>query len=188
MKRTTAQRLIITILAVAMLLTAVGCSGSSSRIIAEGRVDNLRWAIDENGELSFTGTGAIPGEEYILSMETGLSETVRPEWYNYRDQVTGVIIGGGIDSVSMNAFVGFSSLWTVDISATVRTIDGYAIYACPSLEQIIIRGGNVDMERYCIGYTGGTAESYLSSVVFYGTADSGVKQYAQQCGAKYSEL
>ena len=188
MKKALYIRFAAALLAVIMLAGVAGCSGSSTKIIAEGRVDSLRWALTEKGELSFTGTGAISGVEYVLSMETGLSDTVRPGWYDYRDSITSVVIGEGIDGISMNAFMNFTALREMDISSTVQVIDGYAVTGCPSLEKVIIRGSRVEMEKYCIGYTGGTAESCLSSVVFYGTAGSGVKQYAQQCGAKYSEL
>lgn len=188
MKKVICVRLAAVLLALTALLATVGCSGSGSKIAAEGRVDNLRWALSEKGELSFTGTGAIPGVEYVLSMETGLSETVRPKWYDYRDEVTSIVIGEGIDSISMNAFMNFTELKTVDISSTVRVIDGYAITGCPSLEKVIVRGARVDMEKYCIGYTGGIAESCLSSVVFHGAAGSGVSEYAEQCGAKFSRI
>lgn len=188
MKKSLTFRIIFLAATFCMLLTVIGCSGSGAQIAAQGTVDNVRWALDDDGCLSFTGTGAIPGVEYTLSMETGLSQTVYPEWYDYREQVTKVIIGTGIDSISMNAFLYFTSLEEMDISTSVTRIDGYAISGCTALERVIIRCPSVDMERYCIGYTGGIADSNLSGVTFVGAAGSQVEDYADACGARFSKL
>ena len=177
--------LMVSVLCLLPVLTA--CGGSAS-IVAEGKVDNLRWALDSDGCLSFTGTGAIPGTEYTLSMDTGLSEAVYPKWYDYRDQVTEVVVGTGIESISMNAFVSFPALRVIDLSESVKRINGYAVTGCYSLERVVIRCAGVDMQKYCIGYTGGTADSYLSGVTFVGAAGSQVKDYAEGCGAKFSKL
>ena len=126
--------------------------------------------------------------EYVLSMDTGLSETIRPEWYSYRDQIEEVIVGANIDGVSMNAFMGFGKLRVIDISTSVKHVDGYAVTGCPSLERIIIRGEHTDLERYCIGYTGGTPEDVIYTVTFVGARGSQVQQYAAECGAKFSAL
>lgn len=189
MKRNMSTRLFACVAAAVLLLTAFcGCSGAKSRIVAEGSVDNLRWALEADGCLSFTGTGAIPGVEYILDAETGQTMTVRPQWYDHRDSVTGIAIGGGIDSVSMNAFMGFESLRTVDLGASVLHVDGYALNGCPELERVIIRAAEVDMEKYCIGYSGGTPEDVMSSVTFVGVSGSEVQTYAKECGSKFSRL
>lgn len=191
MKRTSTAKLTVIaaiLLASLLMLTVAGCSGGSAEITASGKVDNIRWALDDEGCLSFTGTGALPGVEYVLSMDTGLSETVRPEWYAYRDQVKTVIVGANIDGVSMNAFMGFGSLRVIDISATVEHVDGYAVNGCAALERVIIRGAGTGLERYCIGYTGGTPEAVMSGVVFEGVRGSEAQRYASECGAKFSAL
>ncbi len=189
MKRTLSTRTLAFFLVIMMLLaTLCGCSGKKSDIVAEGSADNLRWAIDGDGYLSFTGNGAIPGVEYILDAETGQTVTVRPKWYDYRDSVTGIIIGGGIDSLSMNSFMGFDSLRTIDLGASVLYIDGYAVSGCPKLDRITIRAAEVEMEKYCIGYVGGTPEDMMSDVTFVGIAGSEVQAYAKECGAKFSKL
>lgn len=188
MKRTLAMRMISFAAALCLLLSLAACSGGSATVVAEGKVDNLQWVLDSEGCLSFTGTGAIPGAEYTLSMDTGLSETVYPEWYDHQDQITKVVIGSGIESISMNAFMYFPSLCVIDMSATVKRVNGYAVTGCAALERVIIRCASVDMEKYCIGFTGGTADSYLSEVTFVGAAGSAVKRYAEECGAKFSKL
>ncbi len=176
------------IIAALMLVAAAGCSGGNADIVAGGKVDNIRWALDSEGCLSFTGTGALPGVEYVLSMDTGLSETVRPEWYSYRDDIKEVIVGANIDGISMNAFMGFGSLRVIDVSATVEYVDGYAVSGCSALEKVIIRGGRTELERFCIGYTGGTPENVMSGVVFEGVRGSQTQKYAEDCGAKFSAL
>lgn len=188
MKRTLIARIISIAAAVCLLLTVCACSGSTGGAVAKGSVDNLRWALDSKGCLSFTGSGAIPGVEYAFNTGTGMTDTIYPEWYDYREQITEVIIGSGIDGVSMNAFMYFPALREIDIAATVSVIDGYAVTGCTALERVTIRCASVEMEKYCIGYTGGTADSNLTDVVFVGAAGSQVQDYAGQCGARFSKL
>lgn len=171
-----------------LMLNAAGCGGGTAGIVADGKTDNIRWALDTEGCLSFTGTGTLPGVEYVLSMDTGLSETVRPAWYSCRDQVKTVIVGANIDGVSMNAFMGFGNLRVIDISSTVAHVDGYAVTGCPALERIIIRGADTELEKYCIGYTGGLPEAVMSGVTFEGVRGSQTQLYAADCGAKFSAL
>lgn len=177
----------VLLLAAVMLTVSVGCSGSAE-VVAEGKVDNIRWILDDEGCLSFTGTGTLPGVEYVLSMETGLSETVRPDWYEHRGEVTAVNVGANIDGVSMNAFMGFPVLRTIDFSATVQHIDGYAVNGCPSLEKITIRCPRPELERFCIGYSGGTTEAVMEGVTIVGERGSQAESYAKTCGAKFSAL
>jgi|GEM_PF-1569428 len=189
MKRTVIKRLSTSLCAVLMLCTMLcGCAGKKAEIVAEGSVDNLRWALDAEGCLSFTGTGAIPGVEYILDAQTGQTVTVRPSWYDHRSAVTDIVIGGEIDSVSMNAFMSFGSLRTIDFGASVEHIDGYAVSGCPSLERVIVRAADPVLEKYCIGYVGGTPEDAMASVVFEGVPGSETQSYARECGAKFSKL
>lgn len=189
MKRSLSLRLGCAVLAALLLaLCLCGCGSGKAAVVAEGRVDNLRWALDEDGCLSFTGTGAIPGIEYILDAQTGQTQTVYPVWYSHRDSVTAIDIGGGVDSLSMNAFSGFASLRTVELGSSVQHIDGYAISGCPQLERVVIRSAEVEMEKFCIGYSGGTPESAMSSVTFAGVPGSEVQEYARECGAKFSKL
>ena len=135
-----------------------------------------------------TGTGAIPGVEYVFNTSTGLTDTVYPRWYDHRDSITRVVIGGGIDSVSMNAFMYFPELEEMDFAATVGAIDGYAVTGCSSLRRVIIRCPSVEMEKFCIGYSGGVAEDYLSQLVFQGVSGSQTESYAGLCGARFSRL
>ncbi|MBE6759105.1 MAG: hypothetical protein E7554_03340 [Ruminococcaceae bacterium] len=188
MKRTAKLTSVAALLAALVLIFCVGCSDGSSAVVAQGKVDNIRWALDDAGKLSFTGTGALPGVEYSLNMDTGLSDTVRPQWYDYRDQVEEVIVGANIDSVSMNAFMSFSSMRVLDISATVESIDGYAVSGCPALEKVIIRGEHTELERFCIGYVGGVPEDVMSDVTFEGVRGSDTERYASACGADFDAL
>ncbi len=187
MKRNTCWKIAI-ILSAVLLLTVCGCSDKGSQIIAQGKVDNLRWAVDDGGCLSFTGTGAIPGVEYVFNTSTGMSDNVYPDWYSHRDSISRVVIGSGIDSISMNAFMYFPALRQIDVAATVGSIDGYAVTGCTALERVVIRGSAVEMEKYCIGFTGGTADRNLSEVVFEGIPGSQVESYAEQCQARFDRL
>lgn len=188
MKKSDIMRILAILSAALLCLCISGCGKDSIVTVAEGRTAAIRWALDNEGCLSFTGAGALPGVEYSLSMETGQSETIYPEWYAYREQVTNVVIGSGIDSISMNAFMNFPLLSDIDMSTSVRHIYGYAVTGCPSLERITIRCSTVEMEKYCIGFVGGTAEDCLEDIVFKGRAGSDVEKYADSCGADFRAL
>lgn len=188
MKTALNTKILCALAALCVLLGLCGCSEADYAVIAEGKAGELRWVLEDNGCLSFTGNGAIPGVEYTFNTETGLTDTVYPAWYEHRNGITEVIIGSGIDSVSMNAFMNFPSLTRIDFAATVSRIDGYAVTGCSSLRRVIIRCPNVDMEKYCIGYTGGTADSSLADVVFEGVRGSQAESYADLCGARFSRL
>ncbi len=188
MKTALNTKIICALAAICLLLGLFGCSGADSTVIAEGKTGELRWVLEDNGCLSFTGNGAIPGVEYTFNTGTGLTDTVYPAWYEHRDSITEVIIGSGIDSVSMNAFMYFPSLTRIDFAATVSRIDGYAVTGCDSLRRVIVRCPAVEMEKFCIGYTGGTADGNLADVVFEGVPGSQTESYAKGCGARFSKL
>ena len=86
---------------------------------ASGTVnDTINWAIDASGNLTITGTGAMPD---YASVED------RP-WHDYRALATTITVGEGITSVGGLAFNSFTGLERVTLSDTVTTL-GYDSFA-----------------------------------------------------------
>lgn len=86
---------------------------------ASGAVnDTINWAIDAGGNLTITGTGAMP--DYAAT-------TDRP-WDEYKALATTVTVGEGITSVGKLAFNSFTGLESVTLSDTVTTL-GYDSFA-----------------------------------------------------------
>lgn len=181
-----ARRFLLLLCAALLLLFC--CSCGEAELIASGKTDGVVWALDSDGCLSFSGTGTIPGEEYQLDPTTGLSTAVRPAWFEYRDSTTEIRIGREIEYISMNAFLGFDRVLSLDISASVRRIDGNAFAGCTALERVTVRGQSTTLERFCIGYTGAFADENLTEITFRGAAGSTIERYAAACGAKFEAL
>lgn len=86
-----------------------GCFGSVVPVfavddIASGTCNaDISWVIDSNGILTVSGIGAIP--DYNLYA----GETDAP-WFNYYNNITGIIIGENITKIGSCAFGGFKNL------------------------------------------------------------------------------
>ena len=86
---------------------------------ASGAVNGtINWAIDASGNLTITGTGAMP--DYAATAD-------RP-WDEYKALATTVTVGEGITSVGKLAFNSFTGLERVTLSDTVTNV-GYDSFA-----------------------------------------------------------
>ena len=86
---------------------------------ASGTVnDTINWAIDAGGNLTITGTGAMPDYEKVED---------RP-WDAYKALAKTITVGEGITSVGRLAFNSFTKLERVTLSDTVTTL-GYDSFA-----------------------------------------------------------
>ncbi|MBR6271049.1 MAG: leucine-rich repeat domain-containing protein [Lachnospiraceae bacterium] len=93
----------------------------------------------------------------------GYSKKTDVPWYEYRDQITRIVVEDGITSlgnyqfmgcenvtevylsntltfIGVNAFSTCKSLTTITIPATVRTINGYAFHKCATLTEVTFEG------------------------------------------------
>jgi hypothetical protein len=81
-----------------------------------------------------TGTLTISGEGYMAHY----LEADSSPWYDYREDITEVVIEDGVKSIGDNAFSGCTSLEDVTIPETVTYIAGGAFSDCESLEEVTI--------------------------------------------------
>lgn len=87
--------------------------------------ENITWALTDDGILTISGTGAIPAE--------GVTTT---PWYEYREQITTVIIGDGITDTGVAPFANFHQLEKAVIGDDVTVIGDSAFYYCWNLTEV----------------------------------------------------
>ena len=90
--------------------------------------ENMLWELDD-GTLNITGTGEMD------SYDEGYGS-----WNNYKDEITSVIIGDGVESIGNNAFEGCVNLQNVNISESVGQIGRGAFNNCTSLANVNFNG------------------------------------------------
>lgn len=91
--------------------------------------ENLLWELDYDGTLNITGTGEMD------SYDEGYGS-----WNDYKDEITSVIIGDGVESIGSYAFEGCVNLQNVNISESVGQIGSGAFNNCTSLANVNFNG------------------------------------------------
>lgn len=100
-----------------------------NRLVASGDCgENLTWTLDRAGVLTISGEGV---------MDNYTSSSAIP-WYDYRGDITALIIGDDVTSIGVSAFSFCEYLTDVTIGKNVVTISDYAFYNCSSLTDIFI--------------------------------------------------
>ena len=143
--------------------SAAGSSGSCGQ--------NATWTL-EDGVLTISGKGSIDS---------------RP-WYEYRDEITAVVIQSGITKIGEKSFAECKNLNRVTIPNTVTEIDGYAFEKCASLTEVTIPDSVELMSYYVlrdctslrtlsfgsglIGYGAGIVDNCLNITGFYVSPDN----------------
>ena len=94
--------------------------------VASGTAGDISWKLTDDGTLTFSGTGAIPG--YTL--------TARPDWYAFEAQIKKVVIESGITKVGNNAFNGCSVLSEVILPDTLTDIRNNVFCDCTNLSYV----------------------------------------------------
>lgn len=96
-------------------------------VIASGTCgDALTWTLTNDGALTISGTGDMPAFDSPTSLP----------WDSYREQITSVVIGEGVSSISDFAFYGCTNLTSASIADSVTTLGMNSFCECASLEEI----------------------------------------------------
>ncbi len=109
---------------------------------------NLTWELDDEGNLTIRGTGAMGAYNYSSTLPWGTSirtvtieegVTYIGEWnFNGCSGLKQIIIPDSVRYIGGSAFYGCSSLTEVIIPDSVRYIGGSAFYGCSSLTEVTI--------------------------------------------------
>lgn len=84
-----------------------------------------------NGVLTVSGSGVMSDYAYDNL----------PPWYEYRNDITKVVIGNGVTYIGEAAFYDCSNLKTVNMSNSVKSIGSIAFLECVNLESINLSSG-----------------------------------------------
>ena len=97
---------------------------------ASGTLGDIEWKLTYDGVLHITGVG---------SMRSYSSASYYP-WYTYRSYIKSVEIND-ISSVGNSAFNNYSTLESVQLDSSVKTIEDYAFYNCSMLNSVKAENG-----------------------------------------------
>ena len=89
---------------------------------------NVSWVL-ENGTLTISGDGNM--SNFNSPQFSNL-----PSWYIYKDNITKVIVEGGVRHVGDYAFYGYTNLEEVIFEEGVKSIGGYAFYNCEGIKEL----------------------------------------------------
>lgn len=129
---------ILTALAIMILVSSsmIVLADDADATNASGTSGNITWTLAD-GTLTLTGTGA-------MSTYSGSNQP----WYEYRTEISSVVIGQGITSIGAFSFYGCSSLTSVTIPSGVTSIGGSAFALCTTLTSVTIPSGVTSIENY----------------------------------------
>ncbi|MBQ9522120.1 MAG: leucine-rich repeat domain-containing protein [Oscillospiraceae bacterium] len=113
-------------------------SGGNTVYIAGGTCGaNLIWTLDENGGMTFIGSGAMTDYAHFKDEDTEFWTTTAP-WFPYHNQIKSVKIPNGVTRIGSNAFYGsndhqFPALSAVTLPDSVTSIGAVAFCNCDAL-------------------------------------------------------
>ena len=126
---------------------------------------NLTWKLDIFGNLTISGTGAMP--HYYPESDV--------PWYAQRLSIKTIILEEGVTKIGQYAFWGCSNLTSITIPDNVNGIGNSALMGCTSLTSIIIPDSVTSIgEKAFYGCTGlasasiGNGVTTIANSVFYG--------------------
>ena len=108
--------------------------------------ENATWSLDTNiGILTISGTG--PMEDY---------DAYYPEYENYKDNITSIVIEDGVTYISKYAFYKYSNVTSVTIPTTVTAIGDNAFYDCDAITAVNYSGTDEQWQNIDLGYGNGS--------------------------------
>ena len=105
----------------------IGNTGSIVTHNPNGTTGPLTWSLSADGTLVISGKGAM------LDYST---ESTSP-WYEFRNDITKVVIGNDVSHIGSNAFYWHNNLASATIGSSVTTIGDCAFQFCYRLTEII---------------------------------------------------
>ena len=110
-------------------------------VIASGecgnKVDNLTWVLTKDGTFTISGTGGM--QYYPSHYDSEISDyiTITP-WYDYREQITTLLVEPGVTNLQNDAFSGCQNLMTVRLPESLDYIGSGVFENCLGLTNMVI--------------------------------------------------
>ena len=108
--------------------------------------DSAKWSLNSLGTLYVTGTGST--ENYGVSSASYKSSDMSdikiefynsvPPWYEYRDEIKKIAVGGGIKYLGSGAFAGLTNVTSVSLPDGLDTINSNVFELCLGLTSVDI--------------------------------------------------
>ncbi len=143
------------------------CDNPTTSILGGTCGYNVKWALDDAGTLTISGTGAM--EDY----SEYYSYSVVP-WYSSRSNIRTVVINDGVTTIGDYAFSDCDSLTSITIPGSVTTIGDRAFYNCESLTSVTIPDSVTSIGSYAFyscthltSVTTGDSVTSIGSYAFY---------------------
>lgn len=124
---------------------------------------NLRWELDVSGVLTISGRGAMENYDW---------DNLAP-WYDYRWNVTEIVVKSGVTTISAFAFEGCAA-WSVTLSDTLVSIDQNAFVSCSNLSSIFIPASVENIEALAFQGCSSLTEITVDSRSRYFTSVDGI--------------
>lgn len=150
------KKALLPLLTIVLMFGLLALTVSAAEYSGQCSEGNITWVLDDEGTITFTGTGEI--EERFGSAGYAW---IQYEWTPYRDQIRRVVIGEGITGVGDDAFYECKNLTEVVLPESMMFIRDHAFFHCENLKSIDLPTTNpLYINEYTFGGTGLT-EIYL---------------------------
>ncbi len=119
--------------------------------------DAVLWFLDTDGTLTVSGRGAMCTCIQVLrGSNVGGTPTfwgISSPWYQYRSQITRVVIDEGVTGIGLRCFYNCSSIVTLELPSTLERIAADAFYNTGSLRHVYYAGSEQEWNDD-VGYSG----------------------------------
>ena len=184
------------------VFTVVPFAASAAEVTEEtvgatsGTTGSCRWSLDDEGNLTISGNGAMVDYDATYSNDTWI--TTAPWGANIKS----VVIEDSVTSIGSSAFYGCTRLTSVTIPDSVTNIGGSAFGGCTGLTSVTIPDSVTsigdDALYGCTGLTSVTIPDSVTSIgwsafkgctglTIYGVPGSAAEQYANDNGFTFIE-
>ena len=113
-----------------VMLCFTNCSEKGGTL-ASGRIGMHTWILSDDGMLTIDGIGEMP--DYQVEPTENL-----PPWLEFRNDITGVIIGNDVSKIGDYVFFRCGNLASVTFGNAVTAIGNNAFSGCSSLTSVTI--------------------------------------------------
>ena len=135
------KTILATLLCAAMLLGLGAAAFADNGVAASGECGadggNVTWTLYKDGTLVIDGSGKMAD-----FLSPSLDGSGGSPWYSERYSITKVVINEGVTRIGRNSFLNCSSLSSVSIPASVKSIGDEAFWFCCNLKKIALGEGS----------------------------------------------